>query len=321
MWVANSSSNFVTEIFPNLATTTYGGFGASPYGIAFDGVNMWTANYGNSTVTKLSPTGASSTYSVALHPVAIAFDGTNMWTTNVGGGNVTKISPTGTTTDYAMPTTPNAIAFDGTNMWTANSNDNSVTKISPTGVTTKYTVATGPNNIAFDGVNMWTTSYGDNSVTKVSPAFTASSLNYTVNTNPVPAPAVQSSSNGGFSSPAVAAQVLSSVLAPSPAATAYINSLKQIAPVTKVANPVANPQAVFNRDLKMGSRGSDVKALQIYLNNHGYTVASSGPGSLGNETTMFGNLTRNALIVFQKEHGIEPATGSLGTITRAMVGK
>jgi len=63
--------------------------------------------------------------------------------------------------------------------------------------------------------------------------------------------------------------------------------------------------------------GADVKALQVYLNTHGYVVSSSGPGSVGNETSKFGGATRAAVIKFQKAMGITPAVGYFGPKTRA----
>ncbi|OGG57878.1 hypothetical protein A2853_03015 [Candidatus Kaiserbacteria bacterium RIFCSPHIGHO2_01_FULL_55_17] len=75
----------------------------------------------------------------------------------------------------------------------------------------------------------------------------------------------------------------------------------------------------FIRDLKVGMIGADVMALQKWLNTHGYQVVASGPGSPGNETSMFGGATRAALIKFQKAQGISPAAGYFGPKTRAVV--
>ena len=77
--------------------------------------------------------------------------------------------------------------------------------------------------------------------------------------------------------------------------------------------------ASFSRDLKAGSTGDDVKGLQVFLNTHGYAVASSGPGSPGNETSRFGAATRAALAKFQKANGITPAVGYFGPKTRAVI--
>jgi hypothetical protein len=75
----------------------------------------------------------------------------------------------------------------------------------------------------------------------------------------------------------------------------------------------------FQTDLTAGSLGDDVKGLQTFLNTHGYSVASSGPGSRGNETSMFGGLTRAALVRYQKAKGITPAVGYFGPKTRASI--
>lgn len=75
----------------------------------------------------------------------------------------------------------------------------------------------------------------------------------------------------------------------------------------------------FTRDLTVGALGEDVRALQVYLNAHDAVIADSGPGSMGNETTMFGALTKAALAKFQASVGISPATGYFGPKTRAYI--
>ena len=60
----------------------------------------------------------------------------------------------------------------------------------------------------------------------------------------------------------------------------------------------------LTKDLNFGVSDPEVLILQQLLNSHGYQVASSGPGSPGNETTMFGTLTRNAVRRFQCDKGI-----------------
>lgn len=73
------------------------------------------------------------------------------------------------------------------------------------------------------------------------------------------------------------------------------------------------------RDLKLGMRHADVKTLQEFLNNNGFVVAGSGPGSKGSETTYFGPATKDALSRFQKLHNITPASGYYGPKTRAVI--
>ena len=75
-------------------------------------------------------------------------------------------------------------------------------------------------------------------------------------------------------------------------------------------------QHLFVRTLHLGSTGSDVQQLQGYLNAHGFPVASSGPGSAGNETSVFGPKTKAALAKFQASKGLT-ADGVFGPKTAA----
>lgn len=102
----------------------------------------------------------------------------------------------------------------------------------------------------------------------------------------------------GIISPDKAAQARTAVSAPSSGTTA---------------------STTFTRNLTVGSNGSDVKALQKFLNSKGYVVASSGPGSVGNESTYFGPATRAALAKYQAAKGISPAVGYFGPSTRQSV--
>ncbi len=75
----------------------------------------------------------------------------------------------------------------------------------------------------------------------------------------------------------------------------------------------------FSRDLKLGSMGDDVKALQAFLNKKGFLVSVSGPGSMGNETIHFGSFTQNALKKFQSSKNVVPVAGYFGPKTRGIV--
>lgn len=81
--------------------------------------------------------------------------------------------------------------------------------------------------------------------------------------------------------------------------------------------PSNSTACTFTRSLYFGITGDDVRCLQQYLNIAGFTLAESGPGSLGNETTFFGPLTQNAVSRWQSSKGVLPTAGFFGPISRA----
>jgi hypothetical protein len=52
-----------------------------------------------------------------------------------------------------------------------------------------------------------------------------------------------------------------------------------------------SPTCTFDRGLGVGDQGEDVRCLQQFLNDAGFVITTTGGGSPGNETTMFGELT------------------------------
>jgi hypothetical protein len=77
-----------------------------------------------------------------------------------------------------------------------------------------------------------------------------------------------------------------------------------------------NGSFTLSRNLYLGIVGTDVKQLQQYLNTHGFTVSTSGAGSLGYETNYFGPATLRAVKLYQQSKGIIQ-TGYVGPLTRA----
>jgi len=86
-----------------------------------------------------------------------------------------------------------------------------------------------------------------------------------------------------------------------------------------VTTPAPAPAFNFTRNLTVGSTGEDVRALQQFLNARGFTVAATGPGSIGNESTRFGPRTQAALARFQSANNVSPARGFFGPLTRARI--
>jgi|GEM_PF-3122448 len=73
-------------------------------------------------------------------------------------------------------------------------------------------------------------------------------------------------------------------------------------------------------NLKKGSINNEVKLLQQYLNNNNYPLATTGIGSKDKETTYFGNLTKLAVIKYQKDNKLK-GDGYVGSLTRAILNK
>lgn len=86
--------------------------------------------------------------------------------------------------------------------------------------------------------------------------------------------------------------------------------------------------AVIARNLRVGMSGSDVKVLQEVLNRNTETrLAQEGPGSPGNETMYFGQITKAAVTRFQEIYkdevltpvGLISGSGYVGVFTRAKI--
>lgn len=107
--------------------------------------------------------------------------------------------------------------------------------------------------------------------------------------------------------------------------TIYLALLALFLSVSMVASAqTTNPNIVLceiTRNLSVGMSGEDVKCLQKYLNQAGFQIAASGPGSPGNETRYFGSLTKGAVAKWQEYYaadvlvplGLSSGTGLWGS--------
>jgi peptidoglycan hydrolase-like protein with peptidoglycan-binding domain len=91
-------------------------------------------------------------------------------------------------------------------------------------------------------------------------------------------------------------------------------------PPSELSQSGSTPR-LFTQTLYINRQGTETKSLQKFLNTHGFVLAKSGAGSPGNETNIFSNRTKNAVIAFQKKYNIKPTIGFFGPITRAKVNK
>lgn len=97
-------------------------------------------------------------------------------------------------------------------------------------------------------------------------------------------------------------------------------------PVSIPPSPKPTP-FLFTHLLRRGTVEVDVKMLQNFLNTHGFVLATSGVGSLGEETNVFGPLTEKAVSFFQVSHakdilvplGLTKPTGIFGPYTMKVV--
>lgn len=113
----------------------------------------------------------------------------------------------------------------------------------------------------------------------------------------------------------------------SPEVSSALNYSPDPSPSAVAAKPPEGAPATkafrFRHDLKLHANEPDVKALQIFLNAHGFPVAVDGAGSSGNEVEIFGPSTKAALQKFQNAHakdlGNSDATGRLDAATRKFI--
>lgn len=82
--------------------------------------------------------------------------------------------------------------------------------------------------------------------------------------------------------------------------------------MTFVAAAPAKAATAFNTNLTIGSRGTDVTALQTWLISEGYQIPAGATG-------YFGGQTKAALAAYQTNKSISPAVGYFGPLTRAAV--
>ena len=123
----------------------------------------------------------------------------------------------------------------------------------------------------------------------VNPLGTATSSDQSFQTEPCSVPGGGGGGGGGY------------ILAPMSVSSSTFS-------VQLLTNPLAT--LFFTRDLATTSTGVDVKTIQNILIAQGYLAA-------GYNTGYFGPLTSEALMVFQKQHGMSP-TGVFGSTTRAL---
>jgi len=137
--------------------------------------------------------------------------------------------------------------------------------------------------------------------------------------------------NKKFLTLAITATFVLSSFAPFAGATtveelqAQINALLQQIAALQGTTVTTGTSLCLTKTLKLGMTDAEVKTLQQGLNKDtATTVATTGAGSLGNETTYYGALTQTAVIKFQEKYaadilaplGLTKGTGIFAAATR-----
>lgn len=99
-----------------------------------------------------------------------------------------------------------------------------------------------------------------------------------------------------------------------PLTRGYIQAIHSVSGESTSLPIVSSENNNLEKDLTLGSNGSDVEKLQKILVKEGYLEIPSGVGY-----GYFGTLTQQALIKFQIANNIVPASGYFGEITRALI--
>lgn len=95
-----------------------------------------------------------------------------------------------------------------------------------------------------------------------------------------------------------------------------------------LAVPLSLNAYTFTRTMNVGSTGEDVRELQKFLNSNSATaIADIGPGSPGNESTYFGEKTKQAVIKMQNLYaplilhplGLTVGSGFVGNSTLTLL--
>jgi peptidoglycan hydrolase-like protein with peptidoglycan-binding domain len=101
--------------------------------------------------------------------------------------------------------------------------------------------------------------------------------------------------------------VAASLLLPAEAAPASSGGAGLVAP--KAPHGIVakrSSSSVFTRTLRKGQSGADVKTLQTWLSDVGYSVPATG---------LFGSITKTSVKRFQRAHRLYPASGAVGIHT------
>lgn len=348
IYVANINSDDVSVI--DAATNTVIDtidVGNKPYYTAAVGSKVYVTNGGSNTVSVIDTASntVTDTISVGVYPRGIKAHGTDLYVANYGdpnysGGDYISVidSNTDTVTDaIILPAGsygPRGVTVLGDKVYVANYRSDNVTVIntSTNEIDETIEVGAGPRGIAGYEDKLYVENFDSGTISIID-------INSEEVVNEIPvghSPAGMSIVNdilyySSFQDGLVrminilTGEVLQD-FEESPRSSSGSSAVKRAAAINSVL-PIIDPAApkaptalrkIFVQNLKYLTVGPEVKQLQVILNGNGFPLASTGPGSPGQETEKFGPLTKNAIILFQKANGLVP-DGIVGPKTRGVL--
>ena len=344
VYVANLSDNTVSIIdTANNNTVSTVSVGVTPQAITTLGTKVYVANTNSSNVSIIDTANNNSvtTVSVGLDPIALTTLGTKVYVANNSSNNVSIIDTalpvvptltlqTSTYTNntvsltYSLPLNTSSVPLPTDFSVFINGATTTPSAVSVLGSVVFLTLPVSPPSTSTVTLNykVGTRPIKD-TTTLVGSSYTNQPLTYVA---PVVVPVVQNTGGqrtggggggGGFSTPAVSTSS-STVTIPVASIPSLASSTPGAALPTTLQSGTGG-QSLFIRTLTVNSIDTEVQRLQSFLNTQGFSVSKTGAGSPGKETNKFGPATKAALIKFQKAHGIKPAIGFFGPVTRKVV--
>ncbi len=335
VYVTNGASNTVSVInaLNNTVTATIA-VGSYPRGIKAHGTDLYVANYGDpnysggnyiSVINSLNNTVTDTILLPAESdgPRGVFTLGSKVYVTNFRSNNVSVIdTATNSITDTInVGMGPRGITGLGTTLYVENFDDGTISIIDTNSNTVTDTIDVGssPAGMSISGTDIYVSSFQDDKLYVLDTTTnTLKGTAITVEEEEEEQPQTHGPSGGGTYTPPTPTDCLPGMR--------YSPSTGQLCPII---SPTSGPTApliptkpssppTFTRTLKLGSSGSDVKALQQYLNSHNVIVSTVGAGSPGKETTLFGTKTKLAVIKFQLMNKLK-GDGIVGPMTRSFL--
>lgn len=270
--------------------------------------------YSDSTSATVNPTAAAGQVSMTVVPVP------NVAITAIApGASVTGTVPFAANATATSPASISSIQFllDGTNFGSAVTSSPYATSwntdYGDNGQHTLTALALDTYGDAASTTVGFTVANPPSPVVSVAASYAPAAIAPVVSSTP--SSSVSSSTLNGTSSAVTSSTA--SLTAQLEQLQALFSSLSSKAKSQGVSLP-SNGKVTFTRNLGIGSKGSDITALQSFLIGRNTGTFAKALASFGS-TGYFGLATQKALAEYQINAGIKPAVGYLGLITRAYI--